>query len=101
MGLAGYVCASAAGSRPTIMPTVSTRAIRRCLQINQAIRPSAKMHAAVLSWRYDKPQLLGRMVSHGFLRPQASLCGAMKDFWLSCGHHLLDRVRGGGLVVTD
>src|SRR4029077_1918545 len=27
--------------------------------------------------------------------------GAMKDFWLSCGHHLLDRGAGGGLVVTD
>ena len=26
---------------------------------------------------------------------------AMKDFWLSCGHHLLDRDAGGGLVVTD
>lgn len=26
---------------------------------------------------------------------------SMKDFWLSCGHHLLDRDRGGGLVVTD
>lgn len=25
----------------------------------------------------------------------------MKDFWLSCGHHLLDRDGGGGLVVTD
>jgi hypothetical protein len=25
----------------------------------------------------------------------------MKDFWLSCGHHLLDRDPGGGLVVTD
>src|SRR5207253_5103245 len=25
---------------------------------------------------------------------------AMKDFWLSCGHHLLDRDSGGGLVVT-
>jgi len=25
----------------------------------------------------------------------------MKDFWLSCGHHLLDRNSGGGLVVTD
>jgi Family of unknown function (DUF6352) len=25
----------------------------------------------------------------------------MKDFWLSCGHHLLDRAEGGGLVVTD
>jgi len=25
----------------------------------------------------------------------------MNDFWLSCGHHLLDRDRGGGLVVTD
>ena len=24
-----------------------------------------------------------------------------KDFWLSCGHHLLDRDAGGGLVVTD
>jgi hypothetical protein len=24
----------------------------------------------------------------------------MRDFWLSCGHHLLDR-DGGGLVVTD
>ncbi len=23
------------------------------------------------------------------------------DFWLSCGHHLLDRADGGGLVVTD
>ncbi len=25
----------------------------------------------------------------------------MKDFWLSCGHHLLDRDEGGGLAVTD
>jgi Family of unknown function (DUF6352) len=25
----------------------------------------------------------------------------MKDFWFSCGHHLLDRGAGGGLVVTD
>jgi uncharacterized protein DUF6352 len=25
----------------------------------------------------------------------------MKDFWLSCGHHLLDRDSGGGLIVTD
>jgi hypothetical protein len=24
-----------------------------------------------------------------------------KDFWLSCGHHLLDREDGGGLLVTD
>ena len=23
------------------------------------------------------------------------------DFWLSCGHHLLDRAEGGGLLVTD
>jgi hypothetical protein len=26
---------------------------------------------------------------------------ATKDFWLSCGHHLLDRDAGGGLAVTD
>jgi hypothetical protein len=25
----------------------------------------------------------------------------VKDFWLSCGHHLLDRGEGGGLMVTD
>jgi hypothetical protein len=25
----------------------------------------------------------------------------MHDFWLSCGHHLLDRDEGGGLVATD
>ena len=25
----------------------------------------------------------------------------MRDFWLSCGHHLLNRDEGGGLVVTD
>jgi len=25
----------------------------------------------------------------------------MNDFWLSCGHHLLDRGEGGGLTVTD
>src|SRR5437660_8983538 len=25
----------------------------------------------------------------------------MKDYWLSCGHHLLDRGEGGGLVVTE
>jgi hypothetical protein len=25
----------------------------------------------------------------------------MNDFWISCGHHLLDRETGGGLVVTD
>jgi hypothetical protein len=26
---------------------------------------------------------------------------APRDFWLSCGHHLLDRDAGGGLVLTD
>jgi hypothetical protein len=25
----------------------------------------------------------------------------MKDFWLSCGHHLTDRAADGGLLVTD
>jgi len=25
----------------------------------------------------------------------------MNDFWIACGHHLLDRDAGGGLVVTD
>jgi len=25
----------------------------------------------------------------------------MSDFWLSCGHHLLDRDDSGGLIVTD
>jgi hypothetical protein len=25
----------------------------------------------------------------------------MKDFWLSCGHHLLDRDPGGGLLLSD
>jgi len=25
----------------------------------------------------------------------------VRDFWLSCGHHLLDRHDGGGLAVTD
>src|SRR5437660_10752728 len=25
----------------------------------------------------------------------------MPDFWLSSGHHLLDRDEGGGLLVTD
>src|SRR5205807_1884262 len=25
----------------------------------------------------------------------------MKDFWLSCGHHLLDRNDGGRLLVSD
>jgi hypothetical protein len=26
---------------------------------------------------------------------------ANKDFWLACGHHLLDRDAGGGLIATD
>jgi Family of unknown function (DUF6352) len=26
---------------------------------------------------------------------------AMKDFWISSGHHLLDRDEGGGLLITD
>jgi hypothetical protein len=25
----------------------------------------------------------------------------MKDFWIACGHHLLDRNESGGLCVTD
>lgn len=25
----------------------------------------------------------------------------MRDFWLSCGHHLVDRDEGGGLLVSD
>src|SRR5215472_3603043 len=25
----------------------------------------------------------------------------MKDFWITCGHHLLDHNASGGLVVTD
>jgi hypothetical protein len=24
-----------------------------------------------------------------------------RDFWLSCGHHLIDRDPGGGLLVTN
>jgi hypothetical protein len=32
--------------------------------------------------------------------PHRAEAGA-RDFWLSCGHHLLDRSEGGGLVVTD
>ena len=27
--------------------------------------------------------------------------GEAHDFWLSCGHHLLDRDAAGGLVITD
>jgi hypothetical protein len=27
--------------------------------------------------------------------------GERRDFWLSCGHHLLDRDTSGGLVITD
>ena len=38
-------------------------------------------------------------------RPQGSRPGGplmeSRDFWLSCGHHLLDRGADGGLVVTD
>ena len=30
----------------------------------------------------------------------AAIAQQPKDFWLSCGHHLLDRDAGGGLVVT-
>jgi hypothetical protein len=26
---------------------------------------------------------------------------ALRDFWLSCGHHLLDRDAAGKLLVTD
>ncbi len=26
---------------------------------------------------------------------------ATKDFWFSCGHHLLYRDSGGGLLLTD
>jgi hypothetical protein len=29
------------------------------------------------------------------------IAASNRDFWLSCGHHLLDRDAGGGLVVTD
>src|SRR5882757_2768546 len=34
-------------------------------------------------------------------RNHSSRRDRMKDFWLACGHHLLDRDEGGGLVVTD
>ena len=34
-------------------------------------------------------------------QPRRAEPSALKDFWLSCGHHLLDRDAGGGLVVTD
>src|SRR6476646_4142334 len=34
-------------------------------------------------------------------RNDASERRAMRDFWLSCGHHLLDRDDGGKLRVTD
>src|SRR5438128_6913013 len=34
-------------------------------------------------------------------RSHSSRRDRMTDFWLSCGHHLLDRDEGGGLVVTD
>ena len=35
------------------------------------------------------------LIAHGRAGAQ------MNDFWISCGHHLLDRDEGGGLVVTD
>src|SRR5262249_50834611 len=34
-------------------------------------------------------------------RKQTTRRDRMADFWLSCGHHLLDRGEGGGLLVTD
>src|SRR5438094_7938322 len=34
-------------------------------------------------------------------RGEASGDQQVKDFWLSCGHHLLDRDGGGGLLLTD
>ena len=37
----------------------------------------------------------GRSHRHGRTGAQ------MNDFWISCGHHLLDRDEGGGLLVTD
>jgi hypothetical protein len=33
--------------------------------------------------------------------PQQRDSPGMNDFWLSCGHHLLDLAEGGGLVITD
>ena len=50
----------------------------------------------------------GRSARAGAAQTQASESQAnasrrdrMADFWLSCGHHLLDRDDGGGLLVTD
>jgi hypothetical protein len=45
-------------------------------------------------WEYDAA------VKSRFLRCNKSSV-SMKDFWLSCGHHLTDRNAGGGLLVTD
>src|SRR6476469_415814 len=50
-----------------------------------------------------------RLSRVGNTKPLCSrvLCAAkkssasMKDFWLSCGHHLTDRDAGGGLLVTE
>src|SRR5215470_12043971 len=60
--------------------------------------PESIPHAKVA---FVNPWSLDLMVSHRLDAPQGSLRSAMKDFWLSCGHHLLDRDRGGGLIVTD
>ncbi len=38
---------------------------------------------------------------HGRSRIATTDGNDVKDFWLSCGHHLLDRDDGGGLLVTD
>ena len=43
----------------------------------------------------DAAGRIRRSDRHGRTGPQ------MNDFWISCGHHLLDRDEGGGLLVTD
>src|SRR5215207_7565127 len=66
-------------------------------------------NAAAAKWaqaasRFRLPRSRGRRGHRAGARRSDEPCRGepeMKDFWLACGHHLLDRDEGGGLLLTD
>ena len=73
-------------------------------EIREAFRTPAAARRAEAAARLLLPGRRRRRAEpdeHVDLAQPAAGRAEVKDFWLACGHHLLDRDEGGGLLITD
>ena len=67
----------------------------RTLRPREGAKPARAFSFMDVEGEDEEPGDAVDLISHGRAGPQ------MNDFWISSGHHLLDRDDGGGLLVTD